>query len=893
MKRKMGRVVSLVAIASFAAVSCSEDRLIAVPAPKPPQQPAQPAWISGRVVPVAVEPDDEALTALPPLSERLLGWSPDSGEDVESRAHGLEGAIEPPSSGPGFLHTDEREPSFAPGRLVIRPAAGKVDGISTLNERPGLERYRFQLGAWASPTWVVVEIRSEAGLLSADETRALVPLLQAQPEIEAVELDHVREVAVRPSDPHYKNQWSLDLLRMDQAWEITTGSSDVVVAVLDQGIPPHPELGDRLLPGYDMCETNGLDGDGRDPDPSPSPHEAWVGRDVYAHGVLVAGIIGAVTNNGRGVAGMDWKAKILPVRVLTGGFGYMSDFVAGIYWAIGAEVPGLPLNPHPADVVNLSVSGRPLTPLEQEALHAAVEAGAIVVAAAGNDGGEATGRAFAGYDGVITVGATDWLGRRAWYSNWGKAVHVMAPGGDARRDRDGDGRADEILSLDLEDDRYLAFTGTSAATAFVSGLVALMKSIRPDLRYEEALSILQETANPVGRCAQGCGAGLIDPVRVLRALGGSRVDAPHKIEVFPDSIEARLAETASFRIRNPGKHALQWLAWVSESPGHSVKLSPDQGELGPGREVEVQIRFHREDLEPGAYRVYVVIQGEDEKRTVSVEYWVKDDRLQNIGNVWVLALGFGADGDVVVGGKGVARYLEGYRFEIEASPGAWYLLAWKDVNGDGRIDERDRMALLSDDAGPVAMQVGEGERIQDLALEIPFAYRPVSKPTPEPRETAPCEELRRCWEDCNWDWRCSGRCKVSAACRNRYVHEAGACLWKADCPRPGWDCCKDCVDEVVATFGEDLCGREIFWPLEGGLGAACWSHADCAARNYCKKADGAASGRCADVCAGNGACGGGYCLERARECVASCGGGYCEDPTRTCTEDAEGRTLCL
>src|SRR5690606_25618593 len=137
------------------------------------------------------------------------------------------------------------------------------------------------------------------------------------------------------------------------------------------------------------------------------------------------------------------------------------------------------------------------------------------------------------------------------------------------------------------------------------------------------------------------------------------------------------------------------------------------------------------------------------------------------------------------------------------------------------------------------------------------------------------------------------RRQVGAACRNRYVHAAGACLWKAGGPRPGWEWCKDCVGEVVATFGEGLCGRGIFWPLEGGLGAACWSHADCAARNYCKKADGAAAGGCADVCAGNGACGGGYCLERARECVARCGGGYGEDPARTCTEDAEGRTLCL
>src|SRR5690606_41393126 len=168
------------------------------------------------------------------------------------------------------------------------------------------------------------------------------------------------------------------------------------------------------------------------------------------------------------------------------------------------------------------------------------------------------------------------------------------------------------------------------------------------------------------------------------ACSFNRANPPRDLRSFPTRRSSDLAETASFRIRNPGKHALQWLAWVSESPGHSVKLSPDQGELGPGREVEVQIRFHREDLEPGAYRVYVVIQGEDEKRTVSVEYWVKDDRLQNIGNVWVLALGFGADGDVVVGGKGVARYLEGYPFASEAAPGAWHLLASKDVSRAGR-----------------------------------------------------------------------------------------------------------------------------------------------------------------------------------------------------------------
>src|SRR5690606_27193669 len=138
------------------------------------------------------------------------------------------------------------------------------------------------------------------------------------------------------------------------------------------------------------------------------------------HGQQVAGVIAATANNGVGIAGMDWEAKILPVRVAGEKGASVADAIAGMQWAAGLPVPGVPRNPWPADVINVSLAGRaPHSPAIQRALDEIQASGATIVAAVGNDRGDVQGIVPASYDGVIAVGASDGTGRRASYSNAG------------------------------------------------------------------------------------------------------------------------------------------------------------------------------------------------------------------------------------------------------------------------------------------------------------------------------------------------------------------------------------------------------------------------------------------------------------------------------------------
>src|SRR5581483_4108415 len=284
-----------------------------------------------------------------------------------------------------------------------------------------------------------------------------------------------------------------------------------------------------LTAGWDFISdaANAGDGDGRDPDPTDAGD-----RDPTSsmlHGTHVAGIIGASADNGVGVAGVDWRCRVQPVRVLgvDGGRGDDGDIADAIRWAAGLHVDGAPDNPTPADVINLSFDGRGLSRALQDAVDDATARGAAVVAAAGNDGADAAGYAPGGLDGVISVGAADENGRRAAYSNFGARVTLLAPGGTYQEDSPG--RFAAILStlfVPPADAAYVYYAGTSQAAPYVAGAIALMKSIDPALSPLRARAILSASAGAGGRCAEGCGGGLLDLDAALalaaeqRACGG-------------------------------------------------------------------------------------------------------------------------------------------------------------------------------------------------------------------------------------------------------------------------------------------------------------------------------------------------------------------------------------
>lgn len=215
-----------------------------------------------------------------------------------------------------------------------------------------------------------------------------------------------------------------------------------------------------------------------------------------------------MTNNGIGVAGVAPKAKVQAVRVLGCGGGYFSDIEAGIEWASGGTVAGLPPNPTPARVINLSLGGFSSCPATtQTAINNAVARGTVVVVAAGNYALDASTFAPGNCTGVITVAATTRLGARAYYSNFGSMVEIAGPGGDG---------AAGVLST-LNDgfsspgaDSYASYIGTSMATPHVAATVALILARDPSLTPAAVLSRLQSTARAFPGSCSGCGAGIVD-----------------------------------------------------------------------------------------------------------------------------------------------------------------------------------------------------------------------------------------------------------------------------------------------------------------------------------------------------------------------------------------------
>ncbi len=417
---------------------------------------------------------------------------------------------------------------FVPGEVIVKLKPGLRTQAFTDALTGTLEHVRDLSLRGVGLYRVAPSLRAQSADLRA-ATLSLVAQLSARDDVLYAGPNYLLTATAEPNDPLYTLQWHYRAINLPAAWDQTTGSADVTIAIIDSGVATtHPDLAPKLVPGYDFVSSaaDSGDGDGRDGDPT-DPGGSF-------HGSHVAGTAAAATNNGIGVAGVSWGARILPVRVLGNDTGTLADAIDGILWSVGESVPGVPDNPNPADVLNLSLGGpflcSDVTPL-QDAFDAANAAGAVVVVAAGNDNDDSSFYTPASCGNVISVGATTVENKRAYYSNYGPQVDVMAPGGDLRggRDLDGNGAPDGVLSTvgfgstppDITPESgYAYFQGTSMASPHVAGVAALLKSVRPALTTAEVRDILAETAVPLTdvSCTPGCGAGLIDAAAALATL---------------------------------------------------------------------------------------------------------------------------------------------------------------------------------------------------------------------------------------------------------------------------------------------------------------------------------------------------------------------------------------
>jgi serine protease len=327
-----------------------------------------------------------------------------------------------------------------------------------------------------------------------------------------------------PNDPLFRRQWALSgaagNLDALAAWRITTGSSRIVIGIVDSGARfEHEDLRGRLIAGLDLMNGNlqPIDTGGK-----------MAGIVVY-HGTWIAGVIGAATNNGRGTAGINWISKMLVVRDGDDFGDSLAAATDAILWAAGVPVPGLPGNPTPAQVINYSSGGQgACSQTEIEMLQTLKAKGVVLVVSAGNDGADARGTSPANCPGVISVAAIDANGNRANFSNYGPSVTIAAPGQQIIM-------PGSTTSPPRSTD-YTVQDGTSFSAPMVSGVVSLMLSVNPRLSPDAVIRLLRQSARPFPRgadCSGICQAGMLDAGRaVALAAGQGGVAPPQTLHVL-------------------------------------------------------------------------------------------------------------------------------------------------------------------------------------------------------------------------------------------------------------------------------------------------------------------------------------------------------------------------
>lgn len=432
----------------------------------------------------------------------------------------LNGSTTPASS--GLVASAAGPPEFVPGELLV---AMEPTGAARLGASGAAAPEALRSAA--------AELRARHGLELARERASTGPDLVRAPGVDGAALLALaerleREPGVRYAHPNYRlrplrvpnddclyEQWPLELGGMFEAWDATTGDTgaDVVLAVIDTGVDTdHVEFAAKMLPGYDLCGE--VDDDnvcvGRDTDPNPG-----LSNGSAEHGTHVTGIGAAIGDNSHGIAGIAFGSRvaILPVKVFddSGRYATVEDLVDALRWAGGLGLAGAPANPHPADVINLSLgAGASDVPAVNDITRTLYDAGVVLVGAAGNYANEFSSfgvQSPANAPGVIAVGSVDADYRRSYFSDFGAdgdTVDLMAPGGF------GPSSCDRVRST-VPNNVYSCMAGTSMAAPYVAGLAALLLTREPDLTPAEVLARLQDTAyfDPGFMTAERYGKGVV------------------------------------------------------------------------------------------------------------------------------------------------------------------------------------------------------------------------------------------------------------------------------------------------------------------------------------------------------------------------------------------------
>jgi serine protease len=363
---------------------------------------------------------------------------------------------------------------------------------------------------------------------SVESVAQTLARLRADSRVEYAEPDQRRYPQASPDDTLFGAQWYLEngepaAIDAVSAWNITTGSPGLVIADLDTGVRfDHPDLrgasANRLLPGYNMISNAQIANNGYGRGPDASDPGDWVSESdlkspVFAgcqmsnsswHGTRTAGILGAITNNAAGIAGITWEGWIEPVRVLGKCGGYDSDIIAAMAWAAGNAVEGVPDNPYPARILNMSLGAPGNCPASyQEIVDELSAQGVLVVASAGNEGGPVD--APANCAGVAGIAGVRQIGTKVGYSSLGPEVALAAPAGNCVNTGAGQpclfsietttNSGTTVPATNTYTDEFHFNVGTSFSAPIVAGIAGLMLAVNGNLTAGQLIARLQEGAS--------------------------------------------------------------------------------------------------------------------------------------------------------------------------------------------------------------------------------------------------------------------------------------------------------------------------------------------------------------------------------------------------------------
>ncbi len=620
------------------------------------------------------------------------------------RLTGVDAGVAPPPSKPAALSAPAARTALAvPARPLgaDRSCAGThvlVRFEATCDREELCTREGLTLGRRTGTGSYLVHLADEA--CGEDHARALATRLGAVPGVTSAEPDWVVRTLSTPNDPEFNRQWNMRAIGAPSAWDIETGDESIVVAVVDAGIVAHPDLAGRLVPGYDFVSSAEVaaDGDGRDTDPTdPGDQASSSGLSLW-HGTHVASIIAANQDDGYGCTGVAPGCRVMMLRALGLGGGFVSDASDAILFAAGrfTTADGSAL-PAPVRVINLSIGLDQDSQELRDACQTARDSGSFLIAAVGNNGGSV--QYPARYPSTFAVSAVDGKLLTTAYSSFGATVDIAAPGGGTNVDQWNDGWHDGVLSAvrdETVDPAVWAhgyLVGTSQAAPHVAGAAALLLSMDPSLTTSDLDAILRATALDLGQPGDDIayGSGLLqvhEAVKiVLERLGNPRNDAPY-LMLPTESVQFEgLRSSIDIPLANGGGGTLNifFAIGVTDDGGDwlTASLDPDSAPEPPVNNTKVTINVERAFLPPGAgYFGGTVRLGNSlgSQGTIRVVVYVSER--SRAGQILPVAA---IDANSNIARRKAYAFPEfGYRYWIRGIPEATYhLQSGEDIDFDG------------------------------------------------------------------------------------------------------------------------------------------------------------------------------------------------------------------